>query len=69
LSEKERSALELGQKLESEKQAVQSTKSMLDNKISEVQSLKSESQDFKHQVNRMVEQKQLKRLINVKSLG
>jgi hypothetical protein len=34
-----------------------------------VQSLKSESQDFKHQVNRMVEQKQLKRLINVKSLG
>ncbi len=69
MSEKERSALELGQKLESEKQAVQSTKSMLDNKISEVQSLKSESQDFKHQVNRMVEQKQLKRLINVKSLG
>jgi hypothetical protein len=69
LSEKERSALELGQKLESEKQAIQSTKSMLDNKISEVQSLKSESQDFKHQVNRMVEQKQLKRLTNVKSFG
>jgi len=50
LSEKERSALELVQKLESEKQASQSAKAMLEDKISEAQTSKSELQDLKHQV-------------------
>jgi len=50
VSEKERLALELEQKLESEKQASQSAKSMLENKISEAQASKSEWQDLKHQV-------------------
>ena len=50
LSEKERSSLELEQKLESEKQAVLTTKTMLENKIAEAQAMKSASQDYKHQV-------------------
>ena len=40
VSEKERSALELEQKLESEKQAAQSAKAMLEDKISEAQTSK-----------------------------
>ena len=50
MSEKERSSLELEQKLESEKQAVLTTKTMLENKIAEAQAMKSASQDYKHQV-------------------
>jgi hypothetical protein len=50
VSEKERSAMELEQKLESEKQAVQSAKAMLEDKISEAQTSKSELQELRHQV-------------------
>ncbi len=50
LSEKSRSSLELEQKLESERQALQSAKAMLEDRISEAQSSKSEWQDLKHQV-------------------
>ena len=50
MSEKERSALELEQKLDSEKQAAQSAKAMLEDKISEAQTSKSDLQELKHQV-------------------
>ena len=50
ISEKERLAFELEQKLDSEKQVAQSAKTMLENKISEAQASKSEWQDLKHQV-------------------
>ncbi len=50
LSEKSRSSLELEQKLDSERQALQSAKAMLEDRISEAQSSKSEWQDLKHQV-------------------
>ena len=50
MSEKERAARELEQKLESERQAVASAKAMLDDKITEAQSSKSEWQELKYQV-------------------
>ena len=50
LSDKERSAQEFEQKLESERQALTSAKAMLEDRILEAQTSKSDWQELKHQV-------------------
>ena len=50
LSDKERSAQEFEQKFESERQALISAKAMLEDRISEAQTSKSDWQELKHQV-------------------